>query len=259
MYFDSHAHLDDGRFQEDFDDILARMKENGVTAMMNIGCDLPSSENSVRLAQTYDWIWAAVGSHPDDADHVDAARIEVYRALCKSPRVQAIGEIGLDYHYEDVPREVQKHAFRLQMQLARECSLPVVVHEREAHEDGLKIVDEFPDVTGVFHCFGGTAEEASELLETFPGFALGIGGVVTFKKSTLAAALRAAVPLSRIVAETDAPYLAPTPHRGKRNEPAYLPLVVQKLSEIYELAPDVVAEQLLQTTKKLFPLAFSRQ
>ena len=181
MYFDSHAHLDDGRFQEDFDDILARMKENGVTAMMNIGCDLPSSENSVRLAQTYDWVWAAVGSHPDDADHVDAARIEVYRALCKSPRVQAIGEIGLDYHYEDVPREVQKHAFRLQMQLARECSLPVVVHEREAHEDGLKIIDEFPDVTGVFHCFSGSLEMAKELVKR--GWYIGFTGVVTFKNA----------------------------------------------------------------------------
>ena len=128
MYFDSHAHLDDKCFQPDFDAILARMRENGVTGMMNIGCDLPSSERSVALAERYDWIWAAVGSHPDDADHVDEARIERYRALCQSPRVRAIGEIGLDYHYEDVPREVQKRAFRMQMALARELSLPVVVH-----------------------------------------------------------------------------------------------------------------------------------
>ena len=131
MYFDSHAHLDDKCFQPDFDAILARMRENGVTGMMNIGCDLPSSERSVALAEQYDWIWAAVGSHPDDADHVDEARIERYRALCQSLRVRAIGEIGLDYHYEDVPREVQKRAFRMQMALARELSLPVVVHERE--------------------------------------------------------------------------------------------------------------------------------
>ena len=151
MYFDSHAHLDDKCFQPDFDAILARMRENGVTGMMNIGCDLPSSERSVALAERYDWIWAAVGSHPDDADHVDEARIERYRALCQSPRVRAIGEIGLDYHYEDVPREVQKRAFRMQMALARELSLPVVVHEREAHEDGLRIVDEFPEVKGVRH------------------------------------------------------------------------------------------------------------
>ena len=130
MYFDSHAHLDDPRFEQDFAEILARMRENGVTGMMNIGCDLPSSERSVELAGRFDWVWAAVGSHPDDADHVDTARIERYRALCKHPRVKAVGEIGLDYHYEDVPRDVQKQAFRMQMQLAREVGLPVVVHER---------------------------------------------------------------------------------------------------------------------------------
>ena len=151
MYFDSHAHLDDARFQQDFDEILARMAENRVTRMMNIGCDLPSSENSVRLAERFDWVWAAVGSHPDDADHVDEARIAVYRQLAKHPRVKAIGEIGLDYHYEDVPRGVQQQAFRMQMALAEELSLPVVVHEREAHGDGLAIVDEFPNVRGVFH------------------------------------------------------------------------------------------------------------
>lgn len=252
MYFDSHAHLDDGRFQEDFDDILARMKENGVTAMMNIGCDLPSSENSVRLAQTYDWIWAAVGSHPDDADHVDAARIEVYRALCKSPRVQAIGEIGLDYHYEDVSREVQKHAFRLQMQLARECSLPVVVHEREAHEDGLKIIDEFPDVTGVFHCFSGSLEMAKELVKR--GWYIGFTGVITFKNARKAVEVAEWLPLSRTLIETDCPYMAPEPFRGRRCDPSMVPQMAKKIAEIKGLAPEAVAQATFRNAATLFRL-----
>lgn len=144
MYFDSHAHLDEACFAEDFEEILARMAQNQVRGMMNIGCDLPSSERSIRLAERYDWIWAAVGSHPDDADQVDEARILMYRKLARHSRVKAIGEIGLDYHYEDIPRDVQQHAFRLQMALAEELELPVVIHEREAHGDALTIIDEYP-------------------------------------------------------------------------------------------------------------------
>ena len=143
MYFDSHAHLDDARFQPDFDDILARMRENGVTGMMNIGCDLPSSERSVALAERYDWIWAAVGSHPDDADHVDEARIAHYRALCQNPRVRAIGEIGLDYHYEDIPREIQKNAFRMQLALAREMG----IREVPTPGGGCRLTERFAAVT----------------------------------------------------------------------------------------------------------------
>lgn len=193
MYFDSHAHLDDARFEADFDEILAHMRENGVTAMMNIGCDLPSSENSVRLAETYPWVWAAVGSHRTMRTHVNEARIAVYRKMCKNPRVKAIGEIGLDYHYEDVPRDVQKTAFRMQMALAQELSLPVVVHEREAHEDGLRIVDEFPGVKGVFHCYSGSLEMAKELVKR--GWYIGFTGVVTFKNARKAVEVAEEYPL----------------------------------------------------------------
>lgn len=155
------------------------MRAADVTGMMEIGCDGPSSHHAVELAHQYDWIWAAVGSHPDDAEQVDEARIEEYRALCKDPRVKAIGEIGLDYHYEDPPRDVQQRAFRMQMKLAQELSLPVVIHEREAHEDGLRIISDFPDVTGVFHCFSGSYEMAKELVKR--GWYIGFTGVVTFK------------------------------------------------------------------------------
>ena len=205
------------------------MRQTTVTAMMNIGCDLPSSENSVRLAETYPWVWAAVGSHPDDADHVNEARIAVYREMCKNPRVKAIGEIGLDYHYEDVPRDVQKTAFRMQMALAQELSLPVVVHEREAHEDGMKIIDEFPDVKGVFHCFSGSPEMAAELLKR--GWYLGFDGPITYKNAKRAPEVAAITPLDRMVVETDAPYMAPVPMRGKRNDSRYLPYMIEKLAE----------------------------
>lgn len=250
MYFDSHAHLDDARFTQDFEEILARMKENGVTAMMNIGCDLPSSENSIALAEQYNWVWAAVGSHPDDAANVDTARIERYRAMCRNPRVKAIGEIGLDYHYEDVPRERQQEAFRMQMQLARELSLPVVVHEREAHEDGLRIVDEFPEVTGVFHCYSGSLEMAKELIKR--GWYIGFTGVVTFKNARKAVEVASSIPLDRILIETDCPYMAPEPHRGRRNDPSLVPFVAAKIAQLRGLSPETIGKATAENARRLF-------
>ncbi len=218
--------------------------------MMNIGCDLPSSENSVRLAETYPWVWAAVGSHPDDANHVDEARIAVYRELCKHPRVKAIGEIGLDYHYEDVPREVQKQAFRMQMALARELDLPVVVHEREAHEDGLRIVDEFPDVKGVFHCYSGSLEMAKELVKR--GWYIGFTGVVTFKNARKAVEVAENIPLERILIETDCPYMAPEPYRGRRNDPSLVPFVAAKIAQLRGLAPEDIGKATSENARRLF-------
>lgn len=252
MYFDSHAHLDDARFQPDFDDILARMRENGVTGMMNIGCDLPSSERSVALAERYDWIWAAVGSHPDDADLVDEARIARYRALCQNPRVRAIGEIGLDYHYEDIPREIQKNAFRMQLALARELSMPVVVHEREAHEDGMRIIDEFPEVKGVFHCYSGSLEMAKELVKR--GWYIGFTGVITFKNARKAVEVAEWLPLSRTLIETDCPYMAPEPYRGRRCDPSMVPQMAKKIAEIKGLAPEAVAQATFRNAVTLFRL-----
>ena len=252
MYFDSHAHLDDERFQPDFDDILARMRESGVTGMMNIGCDLPSSERSVTLAERYDWVWAAVGSHPDDADHVDAARIERYRAMCQNPRVRAIGEIGLDYHYEDIPREIQKRAFRMQMTLARELDMPVVVHEREAHEDGMRIIDEFPEVRGVFHCYSGSLEMAKELVKR--GWYIGFTGVITFKNARKAVEVAEWLPLSRMLIETDCPYMAPEPYRGRRCDPSMVPQMAKKIAEIKGVPTEAVAEATARNAHELFRL-----
>ena len=253
MYFDSHAHLDDTRFQADFDEVLARMRENGVTGMMNIGCDLPSSERSVALAERYNWIWAAVGSHPDDADHVDGALIEGYRTLCKNPRVRAIGEIGLDYHYEDVPRDIQKKAFRMQLQLARETGMPVVVHEREAHGDALEILDNFTDVRGVFHCYSGSLEMAKELVRR--GWYIGFTGVITFKNARKAVEVAEWLPLSRTLIETDCPYMAPEPFRGRRCEPGMVPQMAKKIAEIKGVDTERVAEATRRNAYELFRLA----
>ena len=228
------------------------MAKNRVRGMMNIGCDLPSSENSVALAERYDWIWAAVGSHPDDADHVDEARIAVYRELAKHPRVKAIGEIGLDYHYEDVPRDIQQRAFRMQMALAAELDLPVVIHEREAHGDGLAIVDEFPAVRGVFHCFSGSPELANELVRR--GWYIGFTGVVTFKNARKAVETAKAIPLGRILIETDCPYMAPEPYRGRRNDPSYVPLVAEKIAQLRGLPTEAVAQATWDNACRLFRL-----
>ena len=156
MLFDTHAHMDDRAFDADRAELLSSLPDQGLTLVMNPGCSLESSRNAVRLAKEYDYIYAAVGSHPDAADEVNEAVLNEYRELCKlNLKVKAIGEIGLDYHYEDIPREIQLKAFRMQMELARELKLPVIVHERDAHEDGMKIVEEFPTVKGVFHCYSG--------------------------------------------------------------------------------------------------------
>ena len=253
MFFDSHAHLDDARFQPDLDEVLARMKENRVTGMMNIGCDLPSSLRSVALAERFNWVWAAVGSHPDDADHVDGALVDRYRTLCQNPRVRAIGEIGLDYHYEDVPREIQKQAFRMQLALARELSMPVVVHEREAHGDAMEILDEFRDIRGVFHCYSGSLEMAKELVRR--GWYIGFTGVVTFKNARKAVEVAEWLPLSRTLIETDCPYMAPEPFRGRRCDPSMVPQTAAKIASIKGVSPEAVGEATYRNAVELFQLA----
>ena len=165
MLFDTHAHMDDRAFDTDRETLLSALPEQGIGLLMNPGCSLVSSRAASALASRYDYIYAAVGSHPDAADEVNDVTLEEYRTLCKlNPKIRAIGEIGLDYHYEDIPRERQQAAFRAQMALALELNLPVIVHEREAHEDGIRIAEEFPEVTGVFHCYSGSAEMAKWLI-----------------------------------------------------------------------------------------------
>ena len=251
MLFDTHAHMDDRSFDEDRQDLLAALPERGISLLMNPGCSYESSLNAIALSKQYDYIYAAVGSHPDVADEVDDALIAKYRELCKqNPKVKAIGEIGLDYHYEDSPRDIQKKAFRLQMELARELELPVIVHEREAHEDGLKIVDEFPTVKGVFHCYSGSLEMAKELIKR--GWYIGFTGVLTFKNARKAIEVAANIPLDRIVIETDCPYMAPVPFRGKRNDPGLVCHMAEKLAEIRGITAGEAARLTLENGKRLY-------
>ena len=250
MLFDTHAHLNDEAFRNDREALIASLPQNNVTMVMNPGCNLEDSKNGIALAEKYDFVYCAVGSHPDSADEVNEKVIEEYRTLCTHRKVKAIGEIGLDYHYEDIPRQLQKKAFMMQMELAKETRLPVIVHERYAHEDGLCIVKSFPTVTGVFHCFSGSAELARQLVDL--GWYIGFTGVLTFKNARRAIEAAAAIPLDRIVLETDCPYMAPEPYRGRRNDPTYLYRMAEKLAEIRGISPEEAAAVTAENGKRLY-------
>ena len=251
MLFDTHAHMDDRAFDQDRAQLLASLPEQGIGLLMNPGCSLESSRNTVQLAKEYNYIYAAVGSHPDVADEVSEEVLEEYRALVRNnPKVRAIGEIGLDYHYEDIPREIQLRAFRMQMELARELGLPAIVHERDAHEDGRKIVEEFPNVTGVFHCYSGSAEMARWLVSQ--GWYIGFTGVLTFKNARKALEVAASIPLDRILLETDCPYMAPEPFRGKRNDPGKLYRMAEKLAELRGISLEEVHAITTENGKRMY-------
>ena len=251
MLFDTHAHMDDRAFDADRADLLRSLPEQGLTLVMNPGCSLESSRNASKLAQEYDYLYAAVGSHPDAADEVNESVLEEYRELCKlNPKIKAIGEIGLDYHYEDIPREIQLQAFRSQMALAKELGLPAIVHERDAHEDGMAVVREFPEVSGVFHCYSGSAEMARQLVDK--GWYIGFTGVLTFKNARKAVEVAASIPLDRIVLETDCPYMAPEPFRGKRNHPGYLYRMAEKLAEIRGMSVEEIQAITVENGRRLY-------
>ena len=251
MLFDTHAHMDARAFDEDREELLARLPEQGIGLLMNPSCSLESSRNAAALAERYDYIYAAVGSHPDAANEVAPEVLDEYRKLClKNKKILAIGEIGLDYHYEDVPRPRQQEAFRAQMALAAELDLPVIVHEREAHEDGIRIVEEFPTVKGVFHCYSGSAEMAKWLVEL--GGYIGFTGVLTFKNARKAVETAASIPFHRIVLETDCPYMAPEPFRGKRNDPGRLYRMAEALAQIRGLPAEEIHRITTENGKRLY-------
>ena len=251
MLFDTHAHMDDQAFEADRQELLTALPEQGIGLLMNPGCSLASSRNASALSQQYGYIYAAVGSHPDAADEVNETVLEEYRKLCKlNPKIKAIGEIGLDYHYEDIPRQIQMQAFRAQMALAQELDLPVIVHEREAHEDGMKVVEEFPEVKGVFHCYSGSAEMAKWLVKR--GWYIGFTGVLTFKNARKAVEVAQTIPLDRIVLETACPYMSPEPFRGKRNDPGKLYRMAEKLAEIRGLTVEEVHAVTMENGKRLY-------
>ncbi len=251
MLFDTHAHMDDRAFDADREALLAEFPKENIALLMNPGCSLETSRAASALSQRYDYVYAAVGSHPDAADEVCDAVLEEYRTLCReNPKIRAIGEIGLDYHYEDVPRERQQKAFAAQLALAQELNMPVIIHDREAHEDCLAILKDFLTVRGVFHCYSGSAEMARQLTDR--GWYIGFTGVLTFKNARRAVESAAAVPLDRIVIETDCPYMAPEPFRGKRNYPGYVYRMAQKLAEIRGISEEEAQRITLENGKRLY-------
>ncbi len=251
MLFDTHVHMNDPAFDADRDALISSFPSHGVALAMNVGCSLASSLEAVALAEKYPHLYAAVGTHPDAAGEVDEGVLEEYRRLCKlHPKIKAIGEIGLDYYYEDIPRDIQKKAFALQLELARELDLPAVVHERDAHEDGMALIRRFPQVTGVFHCYSGSAEMARQLVEL--GWYIGFTGVLTFKNARKAVETAAAIPLERIVLETDCPYMSPEPFRGRRNDPTRIYRMAEALAELRGISVEEARRATFENGKRLY-------
>ncbi len=252
MLFDTHAHYYDQAFDGERDSILAALPENGVELVLCPGCDLNSSQAAIALAEQYPYVYAAVGIHPEDALNLPPDWLQQIEALSHHPKVKAIGEIGLDYYWKEVPKDLQKEVFRAQLALAQRLDLPVIVHDREAHGDCLAMVREFPGVRGVFHCYSGSAEDAKTLVAL--GWHLSFTGTITFKNARKAPEVVAAVPMDRLMIETDAPYMAPTPFRGKRCDSRYVYRMAEAIGEIKGLPVEEVARITTENGKRLFAI-----
>lgn len=252
MLFDTHAHYDSRQFNEDRDEVLSGLKERGVSLVVNPGCDIPTSRMAVELAERYPFVYAAVGFHPEELEGAELSDLEVIRQLAAHEKVVAIGEIGLDYYWvkDEEGRRKEQEFFRAQLTLAEELNLPVIVHDREAHGDTLAIVKEFPKVRGVFHCYSGSVEMARELVDM--GWMISFTGVLTYHNARRSVEVAEAVPMDRLMIETDAPYMAPVPHRGKRNDSGYVAHTCEKLAEIKGLSLEECAKITLENGCRFF-------
>jgi TatD DNase family protein len=252
MLIDSHAHIHFKDFEGQIDDVLARAREAGVGALINVGTDLASSREVVSLAEKYPQIFAVVGVHPHDVAKMGEGDLAALAELARHPKVVAIGEVGLDYYYEHSPREVQQGRLADFIRLAREAGKPLVMHCRDAFEDCFRIFDAEGawKVGGVFHCFTGNKEQAAVIAQQ--GFYVSFSGIVTFKKSTALQEAAKAAPADKILIETDCPFLAPEPHRGKRNEPAYVRLVARKLAELRGSSEAEIETLTARNTREIF-------
>ncbi|MCI8737594.1 MAG: TatD family hydrolase [Lachnospiraceae bacterium] len=252
MIFESHAHYDDEAFDTDRDELLPRLRQQGIGYVMNISSDISSVSACIALAEKYPFVYAAAGIHPDDTGELNEDNFEWLKKQCGHKKVLAVGEIGLDYYWDNVEREVQKKWFARQLALANEMSLPVVIHSRDAAKDTLDIMkaEKAVEKRGVIHCFSYTKESAREFLAM--GYLIGVGGVVTFQNAKKLRECVAYVPMDRILLETDSPYLAPVPYRGKRNCSGYLPYVAEKIAEIKGISGEEVIEVTEKNAKRLF-------
>lgn len=253
MIFDSHAHYDDEQFDNDRKELLGSMQAHGIGGIINMGASMEGVLASQKLAEQYPFIYAGVGIHPDYVGMLDEEKLAMMEELCKKPKTVAVGEIGLDYYWDKESHELQKKWFVKQLKMAQKVNLPVNIHSRDAAKDTLDIMrQEHAGTTGgVIHCFSSSAEMAMEYVRL--GYYIGIGGVVTFKNARVMKEVAAAVPLDRIVVETDCPYLAPTPYRGKRNASLYLPLVIEEIARIKETTPEKVEQATYENVLRLFP------
>ena len=252
--FDSHAHYDDEEFDNDRKEVLEELKNEGVIGIMNCSSSYESIAKTCELINTYDFIYGAVGIHPENADEFKDEMLDEFKDIIKkNPKVKAIGEIGLDYYWDENPdKEIQKDVFRKHMKLAEELNLPVIIHDRDAHEDTLNIIKEFPNVKGVVHCFSGSVEFAKECLKL--GYYIGVTGVVTFKNAKKVVKVVKEVPVERLLVETDCPYMAPEPNRGKRNKSSYIKYVIEKISEIKEINPKEFNIKVKENLQNLFKI-----
>jgi len=252
MFFDSHAHLNDGRFDKDREQVLENAKENGISYIMNPGADLETSVQAVDLAARYSVVYAAVGVHPHDVKDMDEITLELLKGLARKDKVMAIGEIGLDFYYDHSPRDIQREWFRQQIQLAHEVNLPIIIHDRDANDETFNILkDEKAFNTGVvLHCYSGSAELAKQYVRL--GAYISIAGPVTYSNARKTVEVVKAIPLEYLFIETDSPYLTPVPHRGKRNEPAYVKHVAEKIAEIKGINVEEVGLKTTENAKKFF-------
>ncbi|WHY14216.1 TatD family hydrolase [Peribacillus frigoritolerans] len=252
MLFDTHVHVNAEQFNEDLEDVIERAKEAGVDNMVVVGFDRPTIIRAMELIETYDFMYAAIGWHPVDAIDMTEDDLQWIEELSNHPKVVAIGEMGLDYHWDKSPKDVQMEVFRKQIRLAKKVGLPIIIHNREATADIVNILkeEEASRVGGIMHCFSGSAETALECINM--NFYISLGGPVTFKNAKKPKEVAAAVPLDRLLIETDCPYLAPHPYRGKRNEPSYVKLVAEQIAEIKQLTIEEVSQATTENAKKLF-------
>lgn len=250
--FDTHAHYDADAFDADRMEVLSSMPGQGVELILNPGCDLKSSQTAVELAERFPFVYAAVGVHPEECADWNAEHdIPVLEALAQNPKVRAIGEIGLDYHWaENPPRELQQQAFHAQLELAEKLDLPVIVHDRDAHHDCLDIVRAHPNVTGVYHCYSGGVEDAKILMKL--GWMISFTGSITFKNARRALEVIDLLPLDRMMIETDSPYMSPEPFRGRRNDSGRVHLVAEAIARRKGLDPEEVARITLENGRRFF-------
>lgn len=252
MLIDSHAHLDDNRFKRDRKEIINSLEDHGVELVINNGADLQSSIEAVKLAEEYDNIYATVGVHPHAAKEMDDSTIEMLRAFAKRDKVVAIGEIGLDFYYDNSPRDIQRKWFKRQLELAKELDLPVTIHSRDASQEVFDIIKEAQDgsLRGVMHCYSDSLELAREYVKL--GFYISLAGPVTFKNARVPKEVAKDIPLDRLLVETDSPYLTPEPNRGKRNEPAYVRYTAGQIAELRGISYEELARATNENTKRLF-------